>query len=151
MNGLKAMVLICAPMEMVLPAFASTHYVSPTGNDSADGSAAVPWKTIQHAADRVVEGDTVIVHPGTYEEFVLALDFLQNGTPSSPILFVAEPGAIINHRDNKTADEINLEGAASNNNAYFRSMNLSGVRSSWTMVPAYTHKTPVLSSFYDIP
>jgi hypothetical protein len=43
------------------------HYVSPTGNDTGDGSYNHPWATIQHA-DRVVRpGDTVLVLDGTYK------------------------------------------------------------------------------------
>jgi len=112
MKQWKATVLICVLMGMAFPAFASTYYVSPAGNDSADGSASTPWKTIQHAADNVIAGDMVIVHPGTYAGFVLGWDSPQNGTPSHPIVFLAEPGAVINHRNDKTADGINLEGAS---------------------------------------
>jgi len=48
-----------------------TYYVSAsTGNDSAVGSQAHPWKTVQHAADTVSAGDTVRMEPGTYYEQV---------------------------------------------------------------------------------
>jgi hypothetical protein len=112
MKILKTAALCWMLMGAVLPAFASTYYVSPTGNDLADGSSATPWKTLQHAADNVGPGDAVMVRAGTYVGFVLGWDFPQNGTPTQPILFQAEPGAIINSRNNKTADGINLEGAS---------------------------------------
>jgi hypothetical protein len=44
----------------------ATHYVSTTGNDANDGSAARPWATIQHSDTAAEAGDTVIVADGTY-------------------------------------------------------------------------------------
>jgi hypothetical protein len=112
MKGLKAIILICTLMGTALPAFGFIYYVSPTGSDSSDGSAATPWKTIQHAADNVLAGDTVIVRPGTYAGFILGWDFPQDGTPSQPILFQAEPGVVIDSPNSETPDGINLEGAS---------------------------------------
>lgn len=51
-------------------AAATTYYVAVTGSDSNDGSEANPWRTIQHAADNLSAGDTVLVHGGIYEEAV---------------------------------------------------------------------------------
>jgi hypothetical protein len=112
MKGLKTIVLTCVLMGWVIPTFASTYHVSVTGDDSANGSAATPWRTIQHAADNLIAGDTVIVHPGSYAGFILGWDYPQNGTFSHPIVFLAEPGAVIDRRNNKTPDGINLEGAS---------------------------------------
>ena len=42
------------------------RYVSPEGNDGADGSKAHPWRTLQKAADLVGPGVTVHVAPGVY-------------------------------------------------------------------------------------
>src|SRR5271166_1725311 len=41
------------------PASGTTYYVAITGSDSNPGTFSQPWKTIQHAADTVVAGDTV--------------------------------------------------------------------------------------------
>lgn len=49
---------------------AATYYVATNGNNSADGSIATPWLTIQHAADSVSAGDTVLISHGAYEEAV---------------------------------------------------------------------------------
>jgi hypothetical protein len=47
-------------------------HVSPTGDDATgDGSAAAPYRTIQHVLDNVAgAGEAVLLHAGTYEEAV---------------------------------------------------------------------------------
>jgi parallel beta-helix repeat protein len=82
-------------------------FVSPTGNDSAAGTEAAPWRTLQKAANAVTAGDTVTVQAGTYVGFDLRAD----GTAAEPITFSAQPGVVINQRNNRTPDGINLEGA----------------------------------------
>ena len=47
-------------------AYGTTYYVATTGSNSNPGTAAQPFKTIQHAADVVVPGDVVVVRAGTY-------------------------------------------------------------------------------------
>ena len=69
----------------------STYYVSPSGSDSNNGSAASPWATLQQAANTVQAGDTVDVQAGSYAGFVLGGTRPQNGTPGAPITFKAEP------------------------------------------------------------
>lgn len=44
----------------------STYFVATTGSDSNPGTEAQPFATLQHAADLVAPGDTVIVEDGTY-------------------------------------------------------------------------------------
>jgi hypothetical protein len=48
----------------------SSFYVAKTGDDSNPGTQTAPWRTIQHAADSVRAGGTVIVRGGIYEERV---------------------------------------------------------------------------------
>ncbi len=51
----------------VAAANAATYYVSPTGNDSNSGSALTsPYATIQHAIDKSVTGDTILIVAATY-------------------------------------------------------------------------------------
>ena len=46
------------------------YYVSTNGNDAALGTKEAPFKTINHAAQIAVAGDTVRVFGGTYRENV---------------------------------------------------------------------------------
>src|SRR5262245_35558527 len=70
---------------------AREYWVSPRGDDHADGSKATPWRTLQQAAERVLAGDTVRVMAGTYRGFNIP----RGGTSSARVSFRAEPGAII--------------------------------------------------------
>lgn len=51
-------------------AFATTYYVSLTGNNANDGSSGRPWRTIQYAATKVPagQGHTIQVSAGTFVE-----------------------------------------------------------------------------------
>ena len=73
MSPLRPGVALCAALlaVAVAPAAASAtrYYVSPTGNDTAAGSAAAPWATLQKAVDTIAGGDTVLVAPGSYASF----------------------------------------------------------------------------------
>ncbi|MBZ2207485.1 DUF1565 domain-containing protein [Massilia soli] len=56
-----------SPAEpIVTPATAYNYYVSPNGNDSADGSKAAPFRTLARAVKAVRPSSTVWVAPGTY-------------------------------------------------------------------------------------
>jgi hypothetical protein len=63
------------------------RYVSPTGNDTGDGSSKRPWATIQHADTLVGPGDTVIVLDGTYRGDVT---LESSGTADHPIIYKAQ-------------------------------------------------------------
>jgi hypothetical protein len=63
----------------------------PLGDDANPGSAERPYATINHAATLAKAGDTVWIHPGTYqpqEEIRPA----HSGTEDAPIVFRAKPG-----------------------------------------------------------
>ncbi len=70
---------------------AAVYHVTATGSDAADGSADHPWQTLQHAADTVDAGDTVIVGDGTYAGFRST----GGGTPDQPIVFRTAGGAVV--------------------------------------------------------
>lgn len=84
-------VLMMMEAVLLLPiqAIGASYYVSPSGNDSGSGSLSQPWRTIQHAADSALAGDTVWIRGGTYSERVVVAN---SGTPSAFITFSAYPG-----------------------------------------------------------
>jgi len=59
-----------AAIVLVTAAWAREIHVAKTGSDSAAGSVDRPLLTIQRAAQLAEPGDTVIVHGGTYREWV---------------------------------------------------------------------------------
>lgn len=107
-RGLALVVFLLA--ARALPA--ATYHVGPpgSGSDSNPGTQALPWATLQHAAESVGPGDTVLVHAGGYAGFHLTT----SGTAALPIVFRAAPGEVVSiTADNPvTPDGINLEGAS---------------------------------------
>lgn len=72
---------------------AATYYVSTTGNDSNNGlTVDLPKRTIAHAVNIMVAGDTTYVMAGTYSEGLI--QFLRSGTSSQPIQLAAMPGTM---------------------------------------------------------
>ena len=74
--------------QSATPAAVTVYHVSPSGNDASPGTAAQPWRTIQHAADTAGPGDTVLVHAGTYTEDV---HLQRSGASEAPIAFQTAP------------------------------------------------------------
>ena len=48
--------------------FSQTYYVSPTGNNSNDGSINSPWQTIAFGVSQLSAGNTLYLREGTYRE-----------------------------------------------------------------------------------
>jgi hypothetical protein len=71
------------------PAPPGTFYVSMAGSDSAPGSGAHPWRTIQHALDVLRPGETALVRGGSYEE---SLVMKRSGERARFITVRAYPG-----------------------------------------------------------
>src|SRR5215471_13908343 len=95
---------------VVLPAsaIASTYHVSTSGDDTAAGSDKAPWRTIQHAADVVQPGDTVIVHAGTYAGFQIGA----RGTETARIAFSGDGTVLIDGTITSDQDAIHIENAS---------------------------------------
>jgi len=75
---------------------AATYYVSNTGSDSANGSVATPWKTLNQSIPKLNAGDTLIVS-GTFVEnngSGVGYSFSISGTASSPITLIGQNGII---------------------------------------------------------
>ncbi|MDP2949182.1 MAG: right-handed parallel beta-helix repeat-containing protein [Chloroflexota bacterium] len=91
-----------------------TFYVASDGDDAAEGSAERPWRTIQHAADVAVAGDTVVVRQGTYQERVT---LARSGEEGKPITFRASPG-----------EKVTLDGGGEESEAFGLEKGVSHVR-----------------------
>jgi hypothetical protein len=70
-----------------------TYFVAPTGSDNGPGSADRPWATINHAAEKAVAGDTVVVRDGRY---LLSAQVRprNSGKPGAWITFIGYPGEV---------------------------------------------------------
>jgi Ca2+-binding RTX toxin-like protein len=98
------------------PNFGHTYYVATNGSDTNSGSSAQPFLTIQHAANLVQPGDTVIVRDGVYsarsaDELVV---ITRSGTADAPITFRAEHkwGAELDGNNNAIATAVKFEGCS---------------------------------------
>ena len=66
--------------------------VSPTGSDSASGSATAPWRTVAASLRKLSPGDTLFIRGGTYVEDVAPT--LPRGTAAARITVRNYPGEI---------------------------------------------------------
>ena len=64
-------------------------YVAPGGRDTNPGTRALPWRTIQKAADTLAPGQRVLVRAGVYRENV---QLRRSGTAARPITIESYPG-----------------------------------------------------------
>lgn len=64
--GGRTTIRLCAE-ELETRQVLSTYFLAPGGSDSADGSEAAPWQTLQHANLQILAGDTLVLRQGTYE------------------------------------------------------------------------------------
>ena len=84
-------------------ASAITWHVAMTGNDGGAGTQAAPLQTIQAAASRAADGDSVIVHSGTYAGFVVTRPGLT---------FSADGAVTIDGAQTTDRDAILIDGAS---------------------------------------
>ncbi len=92
---------------------AATYYVAPQGNDANPGTEGQPWRTLQHAANRITAGDEVIIMPGAYDERVV-LPRGKSGSPEGWIVFRSHlPGqAFIKGFEGNSNNFIRIQGFA---------------------------------------
>jgi len=106
---MKKYLVLLLSLSFSFPIFSTTYYVSNNGSDSYNGeSVDSSFATLQHAANTVMAGDSVLVLTGDYQGFDLrGVD----GTESNPIVFMALGDSVrITDNNPRTNDGINLEG-----------------------------------------
>lgn len=107
LRTLLALACLNAPL-----AGAATVYVAPppTGDDDHPGTLALPWATLQYAAEQLAPGDILEVRAGRYAGFHLNT----SGTAIDPIIIRNFPDEtpIVDQDNPITADGINLEAAS---------------------------------------
>ncbi|HEY3220375.1 MAG TPA: right-handed parallel beta-helix repeat-containing protein [Gemmatimonadales bacterium] len=88
------------------------YHVATTGNDANAGTAAAPFRTIQHAADIVNAGDAVLVENGVYTGGSTVVYINRSGTAANRIVFRAASrwGAIIDGNNNASTTGIAIPG-----------------------------------------
>ena len=83
---------LAGPIGRVSASSGAVYYVSSSGSDTNPGTIAKPWRTIQHAANTLVAGDTVYIRAGTYHELVVPAN---SGSSGHVITYAAYPGEIV--------------------------------------------------------
>jgi parallel beta-helix repeat protein len=77
-------------------------YVSANGSDSARGTRARPWRTLQRAASAATPGTTVLIGSGVYAGFSV----LRSGEPGLRIVFRPAPRARVSVVRSATASSV---------------------------------------------
>ncbi len=107
MQWLRAGLVAGALLSPLPGARAADFVVAGTGDDTAAGSSAHPWQTLQHAADVVTPGDQITVRAGTFAGFALR----RGGTADAGIVFRGSPGTVLTTPATGTPSCIHLEDA----------------------------------------
>ena len=110
MTSFRLLILLLA----TTPGLAKTLYVATTGNDTNPGTLARPFRTIQHAADVVDPGDTVVVQNGTYSNAARSgpgstlVNLTRGGTADKYVTFTSQNkwGAVLDGLNNTTAEGV---------------------------------------------
>jgi len=91
---------------------AACRYVAVNGNDGNAGTKTAPWRTIQHAADVMNPGDTVIVNDGVYTGGANVVTIARSGTAAAWMVFRAANrwGAIIDGQNNSSTTGFEING-----------------------------------------
>lgn len=86
-----------APLDASLdaPPAGPTRFISPDGDDTADGSAEAPWRTFAFAIPKLGPGFTLVLEDGVYETATTGLPLVScgpaaSGTAEQPITLRAE-------------------------------------------------------------
>jgi len=67
---MKRFLILVIPFTILTNVFAKEFHVSVNGDNSNEGSASTPFRTISFAAQLAQPGDIITVHTGTYREWI---------------------------------------------------------------------------------
>jgi len=105
--AVSALAAATVTLAAVAPAHADatsecTRFASPTGSNSADGSAARPFKTVQKLIDAIGPGETGCLDAGSYTDNGAAeiARFNHGGAPGRPLTLRPTPGQAARLRGN---------------------------------------------------
>ena len=91
-----AWVIGVAVLAAPFAARAAEYYVAPTGSDSAAGTMAAPFATVERGQQAASAGDTVWIRGGVYmfsgTSDTIAVGFSKAGGTNNPIKYFAYPG-----------------------------------------------------------
>ena len=109
--------MLAGALVSTAAAHAATYYVATTGSNSNPGTESKPWKTVAHAVNTMIAGDTTYVRGGTYNEGLIR--FRRSGTQAAPIKLLNYPGEapIINFINPSQFHRILIEHASGFANA----------------------------------
>jgi hypothetical protein len=89
LNFLQLLIITIFVPQVTL---ANDYFVANTGNDTNQGTQSLPWKTLSHAANVLMAGDTVYIGSGTYSERLIPAN---SGTNGQYISFTSQAGASV--------------------------------------------------------
>jgi copper-binding protein NosD/S-layer family protein len=99
---------------------ANNYYVATTGNDNNVGDQMHPWRTLQHAVDTIMPGDTILVQSGTY----VGCRIGRSGQPGAVCTLKADTGAAV---------LVNAPGTAQRHNSNIEVENFDETVSYWVI------------------
>jgi len=108
----------------ILSAGAADYYVSTSGNDTNPGTLALPFATIQKAADTMSAGDTCYLRGGTYRDQI-TMNAL-NGSTINPFRF-----------ENYNGEEVLIDGTME-------------ISTSWTVHSGNIYKTTISQDIWQL-
>lgn len=107
----RRFLLLLALSIPALQVSAATYYVDDSGNDNGPGTLSQPWRTLQHAANTVQGGDTILVRGGNYAG--VGFDDSASGSLGNPTVLKAYSGEVPHiTSDGPQGAGINLEGVS---------------------------------------
>jgi len=89
MSSFRSLLSLILLLALPVPGSARDWFVSPSGNDSSEGTEQAPLRTVQAALEHAQAGDVCKLRQGTYRE---AAEFKSSGVKDKPVRIMALPG-----------------------------------------------------------